>query len=141
MFLLENALTIAADFHEGQLDRAGVAYINHIYHVVNNVRNMGGSDDAMVVAALHDIIEDTDFEEEHVRMIFGDEIADAVMLLTKNGAPIDVYYENIKMNELARVVKIADMNHNKDLNRLPVVNQVDIERAQKYEYYIDFLEN
>ncbi|MGL6227942.1 MAG: HD domain-containing protein [Culicoidibacterales bacterium] len=141
MFLLENALLIAADFHDGQVDRAGVAYINHIYHVVNNVRNMGGCDEAMVVAALHDIIEDTDFLEEDLRMVFGDEIADAVMLLTKNGEPIDVYYNNIKNNELARIVKIADMNHNKDLNRLPVVNQIDIERAQKYEFYIDFLEN
>ena len=140
-FLLENALVIAAEAHVGQVDRAGVDYMCHVNQVVENVRAAGGTVEMMVVAALHDVLEDTDFLVDDMRMIFGDEITDAVLLLTKDGAPIELYYENIKENEIARAVKIADMNHNRDLNRLVVLTEADYARAAKYEFWIEFLEN
>ncbi len=50
------------------------------------------------------------------------------------------YIENIQGNDLARKVKIADLKHNLDLNRLRVVTDKDIVRAEKYKTALNILE-
>ncbi|MCB9497214.1 MAG: hypothetical protein H6686_10065 [Fibrobacteria bacterium] len=54
--VLDRALRLAVDSHAGQLDRAGQPYILHVLQVV-----MGSRPDpeAMAVAALHDVVEDS----------------------------------------------------------------------------------
>ena len=53
--VLTTALRIAAKAHAGQVDRAGKPYIFHPLHVAMNT----GSFDEVVVALLHDVMEDS----------------------------------------------------------------------------------
>jgi len=55
MLLLKKALALAVEAHAGQFDKLGAPYISHIFRVVGRLRR----EDDMVVAALHDILEDT----------------------------------------------------------------------------------
>ena len=62
------------------------------------------------------------------------------MLLThKEGVDYMDYVAKIKENEIAREVKLADLNHNSDLTRLDVVDQKAIERKEKYKKAIELL--
>lgn len=51
------------------------------------------------------------------------------------------YVRAIKPNPIAKVVKLADLNHNSDLSRLDVVDEKALKRREKYLKSIELLEN
>lgn len=57
--LSSTALTIATAAHAGQVDKAGVDYIHHPLAVAQAVEPFG--QEAVTVALLHDVIEDTEW--------------------------------------------------------------------------------
>ena len=57
--LPSTALTIATTAHAGQVDKAGVDYIHHPLAVAQAVEPFG--QEAVAVALLHDVIEDTEW--------------------------------------------------------------------------------
>lgn len=128
---LELAAEIAERAHAGQKDRVGVPYINHPRAVAEKVRG----DTAKTVAMLHDVVEDTPITLESLRVLFGDEISDAVGLLThEEGTLYMDYVAAIRGNDLAVEVKLADLAHNSDLSRLGhEPTKEDMKRLQKYE--------
>ena len=121
----------AARKHEGQVDKAGVPYINHPRAVAAKL----DSDVEKTIALLHDTVEDTDATVEEIREMFGEEIADAVEVLTHpKDEPYMDYIRRIWKNRLARDVKLADLEHNMDLSRLNgKVTEKDLERVEKYK--------
>ena len=121
----------AAKKHEGQVDKAGVPYINHPRAVASKL----DGDVEKAVALLHDTVEDTDATVEEIKSIFGSEIADAVAVLTHpKDEPYMDYIRRIWTNRLARSVKLADLEHNMDLTRLNgKVTEKDLERVEKYK--------
>lgn len=121
----------AARKHEGQVDKAGVPYINHPRAVAAKL----DSDVEKAVALLHDTVEDTDATVEEIKEVFGEEIADAVEVLTHpKDEPYMDYIRRIWTNRLARDVKLADLEHNMDLSRLNGnVTEKDLERVEKYK--------
>ena len=121
----------AARKHEGQVDKAGVPYINHPRAVAAKL----DSDVEKTIALLHDTVEDTDATVEEIREMFGEEIADAVEVLTHpKDEPYMDYIRRIWTNRLARDVKLADLEHNMDLSRLNgKVTEKDLERVEKYK--------
>ncbi len=122
------ALRFAEAMHKGQVDKAGVPYIEHS----KKVASMVDGDEAKIVALLHDTVEDTDATVEEIRSMFGDRVADAVACLTHDkSVPYLEYVANIKGNDLAREVKLADLKHNMDLSRIPNVTDVDIQRVNR----------
>lgn len=122
------ALRFAEFMHKGQVDKAGVPYIEH----PKTVASMVDGEDAKVVALLHDTVEDTGATVDEIRSMFGDRVADAVACLTYDkSVPYLEYVANIKGNDLAREVKLADLKHNMDLSRIPNVTDVDIQRVNK----------
>ena len=122
------ALRFAEAMHKGQVDKAGVPYIEH----PKKVASMVDGDDAKIVALLHDTVEDTGATVEEIRSMFGDRVADAVACLTHDkSVPYLEYVANIKGNDLAREVKLADLKHNMDLSRIPNVTDVDIQRVNR----------
>lgn len=137
MELVKIAEEFAEKKHFGQVDRAGVAYIEHPRTVASRV----DGELEKVVAFLHDTVEDTDTTVEEIRSIFGDEVAEAVSCLTREkGVSYRQYIEKIKGNELARKVKLADLSHNMELSRLPNVTKSDIERVEKrYKKAVEIL--
>ena len=125
----ELALALASYAHENQKDRAGVDYINHPKAVSAQMTDETGK----IVALLHDVLEDTSVKESTLRDLFGDEIADTVVILThKGGESYDDYIARISGDRLATRVKMADLRHNMKAERLPVVGPEDEERLEKY---------
>jgi hypothetical protein len=133
---IEVALHIAMLAHQGQVDKAGQPYIFH------PIRVAGWLDDPRkkIVALLHDVLEDSGFPEPEIRQQFGDEIADAVVALTrKAGQPYAEFIDQCGANDLARAVKWADLRDNMDLSRLSTVTQRDLDRTAKYRAAADRL--
>ena len=128
---------IAKRAHKGQVDKAGAPYILHPETVASFVTK----DDGKIVAYLHDVIEDTPCQLRDLENAgFSSEIIKAVDLLTrKTGQSYKQYLKLVKTNELARVVKLADLKHNSDLSRLTHVTENDIKRLKKYQDAIVFL--
>ncbi|MBR1580633.1 MAG: bifunctional (p)ppGpp synthetase/guanosine-3',5'-bis(diphosphate) 3'-pyrophosphohydrolase [Selenomonadaceae bacterium] len=137
---IEAARELAKRAHDGQLDKAGEPYINHPLAVAASV---GDDESAMIVALLHDTIEDTALTFDDLKDLLTAEELTALKLLTHDAAvPYIDYVRAIKGNDLARRVKIADLKHNMDLTRLPKITDADRERVEKkykpaLEYLID----
>lgn len=93
------------------------------------------------LSPIYNVIEDTsltllDLKKEG----FSKNIIEAVDILTKKkGQDYQSYLNLVKKNELARVVKLADLRHNSDLTRLPLITEKDLERNKKYSSAIRFL--
>ena len=110
------ASAIATKAHEGQFRWDGVTpYIAHPAAVALAVRNAGYNDDAIAAAYLHDVIEDTPVTIADLRVQGVNEtVLTAVHLLTKlDSQEYLEYLLRLKRNEIARVVKIEDIKHNR----------------------------
>jgi len=139
--MVEKAKELACVQFAGCTDKAGVDYFTgHLCSVAALV----DTDEEKTVAFLHDILEDTDYPEEKLREEFGDEIVDAVCLLTHRERMDEAgyleYICNLKAsgNELAIAVKIADLTNNSDYTRLGVtcpeeLQEKDRKRWKKYQ--------
>lgn len=138
---LERAIEAALTYHSGQVDKAGVPYISHIFNVMANTVELFGEDsELLTIAALHDIIEDTEYTEQDLREGFPREIANAVMCLTKVEG--QSYEEAVKSNPLASKVKMADLLHNMDMSRFKGQwGRNDLLRLEKYSKFYKELED
>jgi (p)ppGpp synthase/HD superfamily hydrolase len=127
---LARAIALAASAHELQRDRAGQAYILHPLRLMFRMRN----EKEMIVAALHDVVEDTEWTIETLREEgFSEEILFAVDCLTKRPRePYSALIERAKASPLAARVKIADLEDNMDVKRLPRLTAADIQRLEQY---------
>ena len=132
----ELADALAAFAHERQTDKAGVDYIEHPRAVAAQMEDETGK----IVALLHDVLEDTGIKESTLRDLFGDEIADTVVVLThRKDESYEKYIHRIGKNRLATRVKLADLTHNMDTSRLPVLGPEDEERLEKYRRSYEYL--
>ncbi|MCJ0582836.1 hypothetical protein MMJ10_05825 [Enterococcus cecorum] len=128
---------MAKDAHKGQVDKAGVDYIQPPLFVASLVEG----ELAKTVALLHDVVEDSDWTLEDLRKKgLPEEVVQAVGILTrKRNEKYEEYILRVKQNPLARQVKLADLQHNSDLSRLTTVTEIDRKRAEKYRQAIAFL--
>lgn len=132
--LTERAMRLAYRAHAGQVDKAGVPYIFHPYHLAEQMT----TEAAVCVALLHDVVEDSDVTIEDIAAAFPPDVTEAVRLLThEEGAPYLDYIRALADNALACTVKRADLAHNSDESRLreAVANEPDTvaKRRAKYE--------
>ena len=90
-------------------------------------------EDEKIVALLHDVLEDSDLTtDDLVEYGFPVEIVKAVKVLTKKqGVSYDIYLAEVKKSKVARRVKIADIMHNMDLNRIAKPTRKDLQRVEK----------
>ena len=130
--LVEKAIALALEAHQGQLDKSGSPYILHPLRLMLQME----SETEMITALLHDVVEDSAWELDQLReMGFPAEVLEALALLTHDtaGDPYDDYIQRIKQNPLARRVKLADLSHNMDIRRLPApLSMKDMGRLEKY---------
>jgi (p)ppGpp synthase/HD superfamily hydrolase len=135
---IKKAYELANNLHRGQVDKSGMPYIDHLIEVANQVDGK----EAVMVALLHDAMEDQGVTRRFlINQGFCAEVIEAISLLTKNDDDYVSYIQRIKLNPLARVVKIADMSHNSDLSRLKSVSEKDIARKEKYLKSIEMLQD
>ena len=134
----KKALKLCFEAHKAQLDKSGMPYVFHPFHLAEQMRD----ENTTIVALLHDVIEDTDYTfNDLIAMGFDGAIIDAIELMThEEGVPYMDYVEKIKSNPIAREVKLADLRHNSDLSRLDAPTEKDKMRVEKYRKAIGLLE-
>jgi (p)ppGpp synthase/HD superfamily hydrolase len=129
--MLEKAILCAVQAHAGQRDKAGAPYILHPLRMMMKMENEA----EMIVAVLHDVVEDTPLTLDDLRAKgFSEEIIAAVDHLTcREGEKYDAFIKRVRQSPLAVRVKLADLEDNLDLRRLENVTERDIERIKKYQ--------
>ncbi|MBZ6138054.1 HD domain-containing protein [Streptomyces olivaceus] len=126
---------VARAAHEGQTDKAGRPYAEHLRAVAEGVRRRGGDDEQIAAAWLHDAVEDDALTE---RWLDGAALSrrtkDIVLALTRRpGEPPEEYAARILATPGALLVKEADLAHNADPARLAVLDEATRTRlAEKY---------
>lgn len=128
--MTNKAMRFSYEAHEGQYDKNGIPYIFHPYHLAEQM-----NDEASIcVALLHDVVEDTDYTIEDIAALgFSEEVVAAIACLTKpEHMPYMDYIRKIKRNPLATKVKLADLDHNSDISRLPEISEKAMQRVRKY---------
>lgn len=145
MDLIRKALEIAIKAHKGVVDKGGADYIFHPITVALKCK----TDDEKVVALLHDVVEDTPMTFNDLRKEgFPEYIIEALNAITRrkpqeqNGDGRWEYIKRCKANPIARVVKIADLEHNSDLSRIPNPTEKFKKRViEEYPAEIEFLKS
>lgn len=128
--MLEKAIQIAIEAHQGQTDRAGASYILHLIRVMN----AGQTKNEKICGILHDLVEDTPWTFEALRKEgFSEEVISALVCVTKQpNEPYTQFIERIKKNSLAVKVKLNDLKDNMDITRLTFITEEDTQRLNKY---------
>ena len=135
--LTKKAMWIAFDAHKKKVDKAGMPYIFHPFHLAEQMDD----EESVCVALLHDVIEDSKVTLNGLRTQgFSNRILDALFLL-KHEKDTDYmeYMNKIKFNPLATRVKLADLHHNSDITRLDEVDDKIKQRMEKYSKAIALL--
>lgn len=139
MIKLELANSLAQHFHSGQKYGEYDYFQYDLRGVVDLLSEVSLSpieEDTIVIALLHDILEDTSCTYETIENIFGFAVADSVSILTKmDGEPIEQYLFGVCSNPTARVVKFADSL----FNYRGCVKCGDLKRAEKYKSNLEVL--
>jgi len=123
--IITKAFNLANEAHKGARRRSGEPYILHPIAVARIVcSEIGLGSTSICAALLHDVVEDTEYTVEDIKVLFGDKIAKIVDGLTKLssgmfGDNVSAQAENFRkllltMSDDIRVilVKIADRLHN-----------------------------
>lgn len=140
MKLLAKMIALVATKFEGVLDKQGVPYFDHCYHVM---KTSGVTEENHLCIALgHDLVEDTDVTLHYLHKEFNATIAGGIDLLTHY--PSISYEDQIKRiancsfdtavtddNVIAKI-KMADLRHNMDASRLKDLTKKDFDRMEKY---------
>jgi GTP pyrophosphokinase len=112
-----------ADYlHRAQNRKSGEQYITHPIAVAGMLADLGMTTSTIIAALLHDTVEDTEYDLEHLRADFGDEVAGLVDGVTKLDK---VKYGQASASETVRkmvvamardirvlVIKLVDRQHN-----------------------------
>lgn len=134
--LTKKALKISFNAHKDQVDKSGMPYVYHPFHLAEQMDD----EYSTCVALLHDFVEDTDMTLDELSEIFPKEVTDAISMMTHDDSiPYLDYVREIKNNPIAAKVKLADLKHNSDLTRLDVIDNKALERVEKYKKAISIL--
>ncbi|MEJ2538587.1 MAG: HD domain-containing protein [Gemmatimonadota bacterium] len=130
MSTLERAISIAAEAHAGQTDKSGAPYILHPLRVMMRVEG----DDARIAAVLHDLVEDTHWTFDDLRTEGFDEAVVAALdaLTRREGELYMDFCRRAATNELARQVKLADIDDNLDPARVAALPEQNRSLPDRY---------
>ena len=146
------AVSLIRDKFEDKVDKGGHPYINHLFNVDRSAKKIWDDlklncapkdvlvfyEKCRVVALLHDILEDTDVTIDELKENgFDDDIIDAIVCITrlkieKKYEPYSEFIERVKNNDIAKCVKIFDLEDNMDIKRLSSLGEKDFIRLNKY---------
>lgn len=137
--MTKKALKICFKAHINQVDKTGVPYVFHPFHLAEQMDD----EESVCLALLHDVVEDTSMTfEDLINEGFSEKIISALRLLTHlNSTPYMEYIQKIKENPLAKKVKLADLRHNSDLSRLDLLVDKIPSKLELYKIAIQYLED
>lgn len=128
--LTRKAMVIAYHAHAGQLDKSGVPYVFHPWHVAESMPD----EVSCATALLHDVVEDTPITFAQLAQ---EGIPETVLvplrLLTHDKAvPYMNYIRALENDPVARRVKLSDLAHNSDTTRLAALPAGGSEKLELY---------
>lgn len=106
----EKAIELSLEKHNGQM-YGDKPYSYHIEAVVGSVQRKWGhhNKDILAIAALHDILEDTDTTEQQLIELVGKDVTKCVVALTKReGEAYDAYIHRVRELHYSKEVKVHD---------------------------------
>lgn len=118
---LLNSCSFAAKKHRNQRrkDSERTPYINHPIDVANILARAGITDlDTLIGGILHDTIEDTDTDQEEIRLLFGDNVLKIVLECSDDKSLHKVERKKLQIEHAshisnsAKLVKLADKYSN-----------------------------
>lgn len=137
------ALEWAGRYHTGMRKDGETPEFHHqisIAHYVRTLPNLRNQQSALIVTMLHDLVEDHNISIEEIIKRFGKEIADAVVLLSKQyyGTKKEAkeYYSGMDENYIASIVKGADRIHNFQTMGSIFTCKKQVEYIEECEVYI-----
>ena len=110
--------------HKGQKDKQGKPYWHHPVAVADMVGRRGGSDDEIMAALLHDVVEDTDYTIDNLRKLsWTARTLRLVWIMTRRDT--ETHFEYIhriadSQDQEAILLKLSDISHNADERRGPI---------------------
>ncbi|WP_119841755.1 HD domain-containing protein [Salinibacter ruber] len=127
---LEDAISLAAEAHAGQTDKAGEPYVLHLLRVMQSQ----DTKEAMMAGVLHDLIEDTELDFDDLRERgYPNEVIEALRHLTKRAdESYQEFVDRASQHPISRWVKISDLEDNMDVTRLDSITEADARRLKKY---------
>jgi hypothetical protein len=137
---LDNAIIFATNAHAGQLDKAGLPYILHPLRVMASLKD--SSEDILVAAVLHDVMEDCGVSCNDLFIAgFSMRVISAVFSLSRRPGEdyLSEFIPRCGLNEIARKVKIADINDNALPWRVAMIPP-NIPRGLRYAKAVNYLE-
>ena len=137
-FTVETAVALARKAHEGQLDKAGLPYIEHPLRVMAMVE----TEAQQMAAVLHDVLEDTPITADDLRAAgCPEQVVQAVIALSHwDDEPMETYLARVVADPIAIVVKRADIADNSSPHRLGQLDPRLQERLKiKYARSLEFL--
>lgn len=115
--LINKALKYCIKVHRYQYDLEG---LSHSFHAIGVARKVGKHHNAIAIALLHDVLEDTIISYRELRLEFGSKVAEGVLTLTRedNESWNDYINKIIKSDDkMLYRIKIADIEDN--ISRMP----------------------
>ena len=134
--LVALAEQIATDAHAGQTDKAGNPYITHPARVAAKCEQAYGDPKTVMVAWLHDVVEDTPVTlDDLLEAGFPEDVVQAVAVITHRlNEPRLAYYDRVRRNPLALLVKLADIADNADPERLALIDDETTRERLRVKY-------
>ena len=135
--MTNKAIKVMYEAHKNQVDKAGLPYVFHPWHVAESMTD----EIRCTVALLHDTVEDTPLTLDDLKNYgFPDEIINAIDVLThRKDMDYPEYIRNIAENDIAIDVKISDLRHNMDNTRLPEGKKLSNIKYDLYRASLDYL--
>lgn len=137
MATLEKAISIALEAHAGILDKSSAPYILHPLRLMMKM----STHEEMIVAVLHDVIEDSDYTLAMLREEgFSAEVIGALESVTRRPEePYEEYVRRAGSNIIGRKVKHADLMDNLNISRIRKLTDRDLERIKRYHQALETL--
>lgn len=129
--MIERAIEIALEAHQGQKDKSGDSYILHPIRVMLQ----GENENEMICGILHDVVEDSDWTFEMLEEEgFSKDIIEALKLVTKKSENenYEDFISRVSTNPIAVKVKMNDLKDNMNILRLNDITDADEKRLKKY---------
>ena len=119
MELLEKAHRLMLKAHGKQVRKTdGSPYIIHPMMVAKKLARLGFNDEVIAAALVHDVLEDTDMNEQQLRQELGDKVVDIILPLSEDKSlewetRKKKYIQDVKNGSPEiKAVSIADKIHN-----------------------------
>lgn len=137
---LSFTIQTAAVYHHGQVDKGENPYIFHALEVMLRCQRAGASEEVLIAALLHDVVEDCHVPAQHIMDVFGPRVFALVDLLTRRHAEgyFD-YIHRLKTDPEAVQIKLADLAENMRPDRLCADGKKE-ERMGRYRTAVAILE-